>query len=94
MQSKNLNAYNLVQKARLLEPNNINYFKADILTLLRLGKKDEAINKLQEYHDALENMKSTLDVVLNQDLWHQQIQFIDSNQEWARQMTIKLKGMR
>ena len=39
-------------------------------------------------------MKSTLDVVLNQDLWHQQIQFIDSNQEWARQMTIKLKGMR
>ncbi|MCM1331424.1 MAG: M48 family metalloprotease [Bacteroides sp.] len=90
----NLNAYNLVQKARLLEPNNINYFKADILTLLRLEKRDEAINKLQEYHVALENMKSTLDVVLNQDLWHQQIQFIDSNQEWARQMTIKLKGMR
>ena len=50
----NLNAYNLVQKARLLEPNNINYFKADILTLLRLGKR---MRQLINYKNTMTPLK-------------------------------------
>lgn len=87
-------AYDLIQQARLLDPNNINFFKADILALLRLDRRSEAIYKLEEFKNALEDMRVPLGNVLNQELWHRQLQFIDSNQEWVYQMLIKLKGMK
>lgn len=91
--SKNNEVLALVNKAKELDPSNINIFKAEIIANLRLKATRLALDQLQDYITKLRAMEDNLSSVGSPNTWDSNYSFIRSELEWANKMTIKLKGM-
>jgi predicted Zn-dependent protease len=91
--SSNQEAVNYIQEAKRLDGNNINIYKVEVIAKLRQNKTSEAIDLLKQYADNLETMKSSMQNILNGDIWGETSKFISSEQYWANQMLIKLSAM-
>lgn len=87
----NTEVIELIEKAKELENNNINIYKAEIIATLRLNHKEKALELLDSYIDALSMYN--LDNIKSNTYWDTVRQFVSSEDRWARQMKIKLKGM-
>ena len=70
----------LINKAKAIDPNNINILKSEIQLSFRLNDKAKAISLLEDYCAALK----TIDI---------KSEFILMEIKWAKNMLIKLKGM-
>lgn len=88
----NQEALNLLNRAKQLDPSNINIFKAQIIAILRLKDKSTAIELLHEYVETLDAYK--LDGIVSATVWEGLRTFIISEKNWANKMIIKLNGMR
>ena len=71
-----------IEKARLLDDNNLYIDKMEILYSLRLDKKEEAVNLLKAY---LKNLELTTAKSLDS--------FTVEELDWSKRMLIKLNGM-
>ena len=90
-EESNLEALNLIRKAKLMDEDNINIYKAEIIATLRLNDKAKAIELLNDYIATLNSF--VLDDIKSGDYWDTVHQFISSETRWAKQMNIKLSGM-
>lgn len=88
----NNEAMKLINKAKQIEPNNINIYKAEIIAMLRLEKKQEATKMLEDYivklGQLLEQSKNTSERVYNYAF-----SFVIPERDWARKMIVKLNGL-
>ena len=88
----NNEAMRLINKAKQIEPNNINIYKAEIIAMLRLDKKHETIRMLEDYvvklDQLLEQSRNTSDRVYNSAF-----SFAIPERDWARRMIVKLNGI-
>ena len=88
----NNEAMRLINKAKQIEPNNINIYKAEIIAMLRLDKKHETIRMLEDYvvklDQLLEQNKNTSERVYNAAF-----SFAIPERDWARKMIVKLNGI-
>lgn len=88
----NNEAMRLINKAKQIEPNNINIYKAEIIATLRLDKKQEASKMLEDYivklGQLLEQSKNTSERVYNSAF-----SFVIPERDWARKMIVKLNGL-
>mgnify|MGYP004443226681 FL=1 len=92
-QTSNNEAMELVNKAKEIDPNNINVRKAEILTTLRLGKKNEAINLLSSYKQILDGQFNSLKEYSGTKMWDEFNNFYSLESDWIKRMTLKLRGM-
>ena len=71
---KNQEALSYIQKAKLLNvtPRNFTY-KQEALTLLRLDRKQEAIDALENYLNGLENSEEETDLIWDEIEWTQKM---------------------
>lgn len=79
----NIEVATLINSAKEADPKNINIYKIDILSRLRMGKQQEAMVLLNEYEDKLKACR------VNSDM----LTFINSEIGWCTDMKIKLRGM-
>lgn len=91
--TSNKEALALVQKAKELQPDNVNIYKAEILAELRLKNYQKAIAELNEYSGYLNEMDKVLPTILNESLWKQSYNFTLNERLWIDKMLIKLNGM-
>ena len=83
----------LINKAKELQPNNINIHKAEILAELRLNNLASACEKLNTYSSYLDIMDEELPMIKNEELWKVRYYFTMHEREWVEKMLIKLKSM-
>lgn len=83
----------LINKAKQLEPTNINLYKAEILAQLRLKNKSAATNLLNNYISYLKNSRNNLPKIMNEKMWRNFYNFVKTEQSWAERMKVKLSGM-
>lgn len=81
----------LIDKAKNLDPNNLNVFKTEIIAVLRIGNKVKALETLDSYVEKLnsydfENIKSDA-------TWDKLKNFVAAEKKWASRMQVKLSGM-
>lgn len=81
----------LINKAKMLDDNNINIFKTEIIASLRLNDKAMAMDLLNQYTTRLNSYP--LDEIKSHDSWDKLNDFIINENSWANKMIIKLKGM-
>lgn len=81
----------LINKAKTLDSNNINIHKSEIIATLRIGDRTKAINLLDNYIQILNGYD--LDKINSDKTWDNIRDFVFTEKEWAKDMTIKLKGM-
>jgi predicted Zn-dependent protease len=91
--SSNIEVLNLINKAKELQPNNINIHKAEILAELRLNNLASACEKLNTYSSYLDIMDEELPMIKNEELWKVRYYFTMHEREWVEKMLIKLKSM-
>ena len=89
----NNEAMALVNKAKEIDAGNINVYKAEILTTLRLGKKLEAINLLKSYQQKMEEYYNSIKEYSGTKMWDEYHNFYLSESDWVKRMLIKLNGM-
>lgn len=87
----NLEVLSLIDKAKLIAPNNINIHKTEIIATLRMDDKIKAIELLNNYMAILDSYN--LDEIKSDDYWDAVRQFVNSEKKWASQMALKLSGM-
>lgn len=92
-QESNQEILNALNKAKELNPDDINIYKSEILALLRLNHRTEALEKLQEYQSKLYVMKQQASTVKSDQTWEYVINFINREKDWTRNMIVKLNGM-
>lgn len=92
-EASNIEVLELIKKAKKLQPNNINIYKAEILANLRLNRAQQAIEELQEYKSYLNETSKELPSILNQSMWKSRYDFILNEHIWVDKMLIKLSGM-
>ena len=84
----------LIQKAKNLDPNNINIYKAEILSELRLKNNNRAIEELNLYRTYLDKIGTDiLPTIRNERRWERLYDFIINESDWVDKMLIKLDGM-
>lgn len=84
----------LIQKAKELDPSNINIYKAEILAELRLKNNQKAIMELKEYMSYISKIEEeVLPSIRNENRWDRLYRFIIDEAEWVDKMLIKLNGM-
>ena len=83
----------LINKAKTIDGSNINHYKADILSNLRLRKFDVAQQLLQSYISALNEMEIQLKDIESDITWDANYKFIVSERDWANRMNVKVKVM-
>lgn len=88
----NNEVYALINKAKAIDSNNINIYKAEIIAMLRLGNKQAAIKMLEDY---ITKLKQLLNEVENttEKIYNSAFSFASREQGWAEKMIIKLKGL-
>ncbi len=89
----NIEVLSLIEKAKAINPSNINIYKAEILAYLRQDKNAEAITLLSDYVGKLNQMKIALSDIQSGSSWESAKQFIDAEKSWASNMIIKVKGL-
>ena len=92
-QDSNQEALNSINKAKSLRPNDLNLYKPEIIALLRLNKRDEAINVLKQYQTSIKQEYENLKQIGNDAEWSLQNNYLNSEYRWAANMLIKLNGM-
>lgn len=84
----NEDAYNevldLIEKARLINPQNLNICKTEIIATLRIKDNHKSLQLLNQY---IEQLDAYIQAQLSAD------DFFFTEIEWAKNMIIKLKGM-
>ena len=93
-EQSNNDVLSLIQKAKDLQPNNINIYKAEILANLRLNNNLKAIEELKEYRSYMNELDKRLPSIINEKLWLQYYNFTINEREWVDKMLVKLNGMR
>lgn len=89
----NIKAEESILKAKELDPNNINIYKPEIITLLRQNKKEEALLTLGAYREQLIDMNKSLNEIKSDNDWSYWNDYFNSEDSWAKKMIIKLQGM-
>lgn len=84
----NEEAYQLVKKAKQINPNNSNIYKTEIIATLRLQKNQEAESLLSAYMTEIKKTMATLDID------SQAYYFFQQEYDWARRMIVKIKGLK
>ena len=80
-------------EAKCIEPENINLFKTEIITRIRLKEYDTSINLLQQYIKRLDETLDNLSSIKSDTMWEYSYNFFTKEQSWARNMLLKIKGM-
>lgn len=88
----NNEVYSLINKAKSIEPNNINIYKAEIIAMLRMGKKQDAIKMLEDYVIKLEQLLKENENT-SERIYNSTYNFVIPEQEWAKKMIVKLNGL-
>lgn len=84
----NQEALALVQKAKAINPDNVNILRTEIIASLRCGEKGRAASLLDTYMKSLnDSMSSTA----NKE--SKTYSFLRAEYDWARKMAIKVKGL-
>lgn len=83
----------LINKAKQLDPTNVNIFKTEILTELRLKNISNAKLMLDEYVEYLAEKENNLKDIQHSDVWLGLYNYVISERKWASKMSIKLSGM-
>ena len=81
----------LIEKAKILDGQNINIYKTEIIATLRLEDKAKAIELLNQYIVMLGEYN--LDEIKSDSTWDSLRNFLISEKRWADKMIIKLNGM-
>lgn len=89
----NQEALKSISKAKSLHSNDLNLYKPEIIALLRLNKRDEAINILKQYQTSIKQEYENLKQIGNDAEWSLQNNYLNSEYSWAANMLIKLNGM-
>lgn len=92
-QESNQEVLHALNKAKELNPEDINIYKSEVLALLRLDRQSEALEKLKEYQTKLDVMRQQTDAVKSGQTWDYIINFINTERNWSRDMIVKLNGM-
>lgn len=90
----NQEVLSLIQRAKEIQPDNVNIYKAEILAELRLKNNKQAIAELREYRAFLDEMDKELPSIQNEGLWKRLYSFTISERNWVDKMLIKLNGMK
>lgn len=88
----NNEVYSLINKAKSIEPNNINIYKAEIIAMLRLDKKQDAIKMLEDYMIRLDQLLKE-NGNTSERIYNSAYNYVIQEQEWAKKMIVKLKGL-
>ena len=89
----NNDALSCVLTAKQLDPLNINFYKPETIALLRLNRKQQASDTLEEYRKALKNASAQLKEIESDEVWAYWNSYFSKEDIWANNMLIKLKGM-
>ena len=89
----NLEALELINKAKMIDSENINICKTEIIATLRLNRISEAITLLQEYNTKIEKMVDEMKEIRSDETWDAYLQYVTSERSWVSKMLVKLKGM-
>lgn len=93
-EQSNHQVLSLIQKAKELQPDNVNIYKAEILANLRLSNRQKAEEELNEYRAYMDEMDKNLPSILDESLWSKLYFFTINEREWVDKMLIKLNGMK
>lgn len=77
-----------IQKAKVLNPNNPNIIRTEIIASLRCNDNKNAYALLNVY---LDKLREAIANVKNEDSLH--LAFLQKENEWARKMLIKVQGL-
>lgn len=86
----NNEVYAFIIKAKSIEPDNINIYKAEIIAMLRLGEKQEAIKMLDDYIAKLDLLLKGCENTTER-IYNNAFSFVTPEREWAKKMIVKLK---
>lgn len=86
-------ALSMINQAKLIDPSNINAYKAEIIANLRLEKMQETITLLQEYESKLLKMRESLDYTESDQSWDDTNNFTLKELDWIKKMQVKIKNM-
>lgn len=86
-------ALKLLLKAKELESDNINIYKAEIIATLRSEQNEEALVLLNDYIERLHTMGVDLATIQSDAMWYGLKQYIANEEIWAKNMLIKVRGM-
>ena len=92
-ENSNKEALSYVNKAKEIDPTNINIYKTEILVTLRLGKKDEALSLLKGYKEKLSNGYENYKDLIGSKFWESYFNFATEEIDWSNRMILKLGGM-
>lgn len=81
----------LINQAKLLDSENINIYKTEIIATLRINDKAKAFELLEQYIAKLSSYN--LDNIKSENTWDNMREFIIAENTWANKMRIKLSGM-
>lgn len=87
----NKEVLSLIEKAKMLDPDNLNIYKTEIIATLRLEDKTKAVELLNLYKKRLEDY--SLENVNNDSVWANLNRFLVSELDWTNKMIVKLKAM-
>lgn len=89
----NKEAMELLNKAYLINPNNINISKFKCILHLRLKESDKAKEELNNYMSGISEEIKRLDNIKGQNTWENSYSYLTQENSWAVKMAIKLNGM-
>lgn len=92
-ETSNNEVLSLINKAKSIDEANINHYKAEILSNLRLRKFSVAQQLLQSYISALNDMEVHLKDIESDITWDANYKFITTERDWANRMSVKVKVM-
>lgn len=81
----------LIDKAKQVDGNNINIYKAEIIAYLRLNDRIKAIELLNNYIAKLDSYNLT--DIKSDKYWESMMDFVNVEKRWASQMRVKLSGI-
>lgn len=84
----NQEALALVQKAKAINPNNVNILRTEIIASLRCNEKEKAASLLEAY---LRDLDKSMTEISNKD--SKSYSYFKNEYDWARKMAIKVKGL-
>lgn len=87
---KNQEALNMILKAKSIDPNDINLYKAEIVARLRMKQKNIAIDLLNSYLEKLNNAISTVDNGRCNNLSEPAFDYFYKEIVWSKNMIVKL----
>lgn len=91
--ASNNEVLSLINKAKAIDESNVNLYKAEILSNLRLRRFGVARQLLQSYVTTLNEMEIQLKEIESDITWDANYKFIISERDWANRMIVKVKVM-